>query len=324
MPSPSSTERVAAAGIPQGIGRIALGLWPIAGVSTMGVSATDAQATIEAAIDHGIDTFDSAYSYGYDGESDRVLGRVADSRRDQIVWIGKVGTHYDSDRQRRVDGSPQRLRFEAEDSLCRSGLKYFDALLLHQPDPRVPIAQSAEALKGLLERGLTRSVGVSNASIDELEDFARVVPPAFLQLPVNLVQRQSTASLRTWCVAHGVKTQAYWVLMKGLLADRIPIDHRFPPGDSRPKYAIFQNPSRQRTERLLEHLRQLAGELRCSVSQLVVAATLRQPGVDTVLLGAHRPEQIIETAGARSVILSDDHLGQIEEWLQARGDDPIY
>ena len=117
--------------------QIALGLWPIAGITTVGVSAQDAEQTVTAAIDSGITTFDTAFSYGYEGESDRILGNQIKREREQYTVIGKVGQRWNSQRERIIDGSRQSLIADAETSLGRMQVEYFDLLMLHSPDPNV-------------------------------------------------------------------------------------------------------------------------------------------------------------------------------------------
>ena len=93
---------------------VILGLWPIAGITTVGVTAEDARATIRSAIECGIRWFDTAYSYGFDGESDRLLGEAIRGDRDRYGVIGKVGQRWSADRQRVVDASPATLIRDAE------------------------------------------------------------------------------------------------------------------------------------------------------------------------------------------------------------------
>jgi aryl-alcohol dehydrogenase-like predicted oxidoreductase len=303
--------------------RIGLGLWPIAGVTTIGVEESRARQTIAAAIDAGITCFDTAFSYGLDGRSDRLLGDVARHCRDQLFIVGKAGTHYDAEGQRRIDASPERLKRETAESLRRSRLDRFDLLLLHQPDPQVPMERSAEALADLQREGLTQAIGLCNADLIQLEAFASVAIPSAVQLPFNLIQRQATAAVRQWCQDHDVRTLVYWVLMKGLLAGKIGPDHRFLEGDSRPKYSQFRGESRQRTDAFLAGLQQIAARFEITVAQLVVAATLAQPTIDIALVGAHRPEQIVETAATGSVQLDPQTLEEIEALLSMRGDEPF-
>jgi aryl-alcohol dehydrogenase-like predicted oxidoreductase len=103
--------------------------------------------------------------------------------------------------------------------------------------------------------------------------------------------------------------------MKGLLAGKLERDHRFDPADRRLTYPIFQGAAWQRSQDLLDKLRQLSLELDCTVAQLVIAWTVSQPGVTVALCGAKRPSQIEETAAAMSVSLTVETLSRIDSWL---------
>jgi aryl-alcohol dehydrogenase-like predicted oxidoreductase len=295
------------------ISPVSLGCWPMAGISSLGVEEKSSLATIEAAFAAGINHFDTAYSYGYAGESDRLLRHVLESRYDQVVIGCKVGTHYDSHRRRILDASPSRIRFETDEIRKRMALDRIDLLYLHTPDGVTPIEESAEALAELVSRGVVRHVGLSNASLDETMRFAQVVEPIVLQPPFNMLQPETLDGLRPYLESHLCGTACYWPLMKGLLAGAIQRDHVFDPGDKRLTYPIFQGEARQRAHNLLDVLRAMADELNWTVSQLVVHWTFRQPKVTTVLCGAKRPEQIIETAGAMHRSLSDAQLRVIDE-----------
>ena len=174
---------------------VVLGLWPIAGITTVGVTHEDARSTIRAAIDAGIHQFDTAYSYGFDGESDRLLGEFLGSDRDRFHVMGKVGQRWTPDGKRYVDGSPEQLTRDAEESLRRLRIEAFDVLFLHSPDPNVPIEVSFAAMVELKRRGLCRQVGVSNVTAEQLGVFQQTSECHSLQCPLNLVQPGSSAAL---------------------------------------------------------------------------------------------------------------------------------
>ncbi|MFN9915399.1 MAG: aldo/keto reductase, partial [Pirellulaceae bacterium] len=113
---------------------VAMGCWPIAGISSLGTSDAQSLATIEAAVESGINHFDTAYSYGFDGESDRLLRSALGRVRERVVIASKVGTHYDANRQRVLDASPARIRQQADAIRQRLGLDVIDLLYLHTPD----------------------------------------------------------------------------------------------------------------------------------------------------------------------------------------------
>lgn len=291
---------------------IILGLWPIAGITSGGVTRADSLATIQEAIDCGIDTFDTAYSYGFDGESDRMLGEVL--RRDanrgsRLAVIGKVGQRWTADHQRVLDASPHQLTADAEASLKRIGVERFDWLMLHAVDPNVDVRRSAAAIDLLRKRGLAMKVGICCANPHDLLRFADVCPCSAIQCPLNLFQQESLAPLIQTAADLGAESHVYWTLMKGLLAGRISRDHIFDIGDSRPKYDIFRGESRRRAHDVVDKLAALASQSNTSVSRLSIGWALSQPGVTAALVGAKRPDQIRETALA--VKLNADLLSAV-------------
>lgn len=279
--------------------RIVLGLWPLAGITTVGVTEKDARETVAHAIELGITRFDTAYSYGYDGESDRLIGQFIADDRERYHLIGKVGQRWNAARQRVVDGSPAQLVADAETSLQRIGTDYFDVLFLHSPDPNVPIQQSAEAIARLRQRGLCKAVGISNADGDTVHAFAKVTKLDAIQSPLNLVQRDSLATIIRDSYGQGRSVFVYWTLMKGLLAGKIGRDHVFPPGDSRPKYPIFQGALRASIHDALDQIQTLARQSGKTIAQLSIGWAISQPEVTAALVGARRPDQVREIAAAK-------------------------
>lgn len=277
---------------------IVLGLWPIAGVTTMGVTRSDAEATIATAIDLGVTAFDTAFSYGYDGESDKILRPFLAKDRDRFEVIGKVGQRWSSDRKRVIDGSAGTLTTDAEESLRRLGIDCFDVLMLHSPDPNVAIETSAAAIAELQRRGLCKRTGVSNVTPAQRAQFASVVRCDAIECPLNLLQRDSLDQLIPEASQDGGQVYVFWTLMKGLLAGKIKRDHVFAEGDSRPGYPIFQGAARERTHRILDQMQILGERTNRTIAELSIGWAVSQPGVTAALVGARRPTQIRETCTA--------------------------
>ena len=219
---------------------VALGCWPISGMTSLDVNETDSMATIHAAVDCGINFFDTAFGYGVHGESEILLRRALSDRRGEIVIATKGGLHWDSTGKRVLDSSPSRLQHECEQSLVRLGTDYIDLLYLHAPDGVTPIEESANALRGLLVAGKTRSVGASNLSLEQLKAFHEVCPVSAFQPAYNMLQRGIEREIVPWCAENDVSLMVYWPLLKGLLAGKLARDHQFQPSDGRAKYALFQ------------------------------------------------------------------------------------
>jgi len=319
---------------------VAFGAWPIAGLTSAGTNDEDSVATIRACFDLGINHIDTAFCYGIHGESERLVARALCTRRREMVIATKGGLHWDAEGKQAHDASPTMLRRECEESLRRLGTDYVDLYYLHAPDPKVPVAESAAALRKLMEEGKTRSVGVSNVTVAQLDQFAAVCPIAAYQPPYNMLQRQIEADTLPWCRARGVAVLVYWPLMKGLLAGKLRRDQSF-EGDSRRKYPMFQGEEYEKNLDLVEKLRAIAaggtgmspvgqvdnlphgkrqvGNLPHTVAQLVVNWTIHQPGITAALCGAKRPEQLRETALAAGWQLTPDQLARIDHALAERG-----
>ncbi len=321
---------------PVSVGPLGLGCWPLAGMTRGGVTPEAAVATVRAAVEAGITHLDTAYCYGEQGESERAIRRaiaaIGPAARDAVVIAGKCGIHWEPDdsrdppRRQVVDGRPERIRAEVEESLARLGTDRLDLLYLHAPDRTIPIEESAGELARLLEAGTARAIGLSNARLDELDRFAAVCPLSACQLHFNMLQREIEREILSWCTAHGVAMVVYWPLMKGLLAGRMQRGQVFPTSDSRHKYPMFNGEEFARNLDFVDSLRPIAAGLPIGdvdrgvpLADLVLAWTAEQPGITSVLFGATSPEQVAENARALACDLTDDARRGIAAAIAARG-----
>lgn len=297
---------------------VSLGCWPMAGVNTPGASHEGGVASVHAALDAGVTHFDTAYVYGPNGESDRILCEALSGRWSEVSVASKVGIHYE-DGQMVQDARPETIHAECDTLLTRLGVERVDLLYLHSPDPETPVAETAGAISELIASGKARSAGASNCSLEQLQEFASACPLAAVQLPYNMLQRDIEQRTRPWCREHHIAMMVYWPLMKGLLSGAYPREYVFGEGDSRKNYPMFQGEEWQKNQDFLDELRAAAGLTGISVTQLVVNWTMNQSGITSVLCGAKRPEQILESAGAMDAKLTDEQLDKIELALQRRG-----
>lgn len=297
---------------------VAMGCWPIAGITSIDVNEQDSLATLETALDVGINFFDTAYCYGYAGESEQLISRALGHRRDEIVIATKGGIHWREKKQVK-DARPETLKRQCEESLQRLGTDRVELLYLHAPDPQVPVSESAGALNELRESGKARCIGVSNFTVEQLEAFQQECPLAAYQPHYNMLQREIEAEQLPWCRAHNVSVMVYWPLMKGMLAGKLARDHQFDARDGRQKYPIFQGEEWIKNHEFLDRLRPIAQEAGRTLPQLVINWTLQQPGITAALCGAKRPEQIRENAGGMGWNLTSEQMKQIDAAIAARG-----
>ncbi len=275
---------------------VALGCWPIAGMTSLGVNDADSRATIAACLEAGINFLDTAYNYGPTGESERLIAAALGRQREQMIIATKGGLHWGPNGERIHDARPETLKSECDESLRRLGTDRVELLYLHAPDPQVPIADSAGALAELLAAGKTRSVGASNVSLEQLQQFAAACPVTACQPKYNMLQREIEEDIVPWCVAQQVSLVVYWPLMKGLLAGKLPRDHHFDPADGRAKYPMFQGEEWHKNQDLVDALRVIGSDAGKSVAEVVINWTIHRPGITTALCGAKRPDQLRDNA----------------------------
>lgn len=291
---------------------IALGCWPIAGMTSLHVNDDDSLKTIAAAIDNGINFLDTAYCYGADGESERLIGGAIAGRRDEVVIASKAGIHWDADLNQVNDARPERIIQECNESLQRMKIDVIDLYYLHSPDPKVPLSKVAEAFCELVQQGKIRTVGASNFNIDQLKEFHAICPLSAVQKKYNMLQREIESDILPWCIENQISVFNYWPLMKGLLAGQIRRGHQFSPDDKRLKYEVFRGEAFESAQKLLDVLDQIAVEVEKTVAQVVVNWTMNRPGITASLCGAKRAWQIIETIGAAGWELSDTQCQRID------------
>ncbi len=298
---------------------LALGCWPIAGITSIDVTEAASRATIAAAFDAGINFFDTAYCYGYHGESERMVGEMLRPHRGHVVIATKGGIEWNVEKKQVRDGRPATIHRHCDESLRRLGVDVIDLYYLHAPDPNTPVEVTATAYRQLLDAGKIRSVGLSNATTAQLAAFHAVCPLSAFQPHYNMLQREIETDQLPWCVQNHVSTMVYWPLMKGLLAGKLPREHVFDERDGRRKYPMFQGEEWKKNQDFLDELRPIAKETGHSIAQVVLNWTIQQPGITVALCGAKRPDQILDNAGGQTWQLTAAQLARIDAAITVRG-----
>jgi aryl-alcohol dehydrogenase-like predicted oxidoreductase len=280
----------------------------------------DSVATIQRALDLGINWIDTAKGYGH-GHSEEVVGRAIAGRRDQVTIATKCGILW------KEDGSdiygclePASLRAEVESSLRRLRVEAIDLLQIHWPLPDTDIEAGWGAIADLVRAGKVRYAGVSNFSVAQLERIRPIFPVASLQPPYSLLHRDVEADLLGYCAAHGIGVIVYGPMAAGLLTGRFTRERAaaLPADDWRHGAGDFQEPQLSANLAFVNGLRPIAQRLGTTVANLAIAWTLRRPEVTGAIVGARRPAQIEETIGAAMVALSPGDEAEIGKLLDER------
>ncbi|MGA2707939.1 MAG: aldo/keto reductase [Steroidobacteraceae bacterium] len=303
------------------VSRVALGTWAMGGWMWGGTDQRDAVATIRAALRQGINLIDTAPVYGF-GISEEIVGAALAGMRKQAVITTKTGLEWRDGKIYR-NASRARILQEVDDSLRRLRTDYIDIYLVHWPDPLVPVEETAEAMRSLYEQGKIRAIGVSNFSVEQMEQFRKVAPLHVLEPPYNLFERAIESEILPYCRANGIATFGYGALCRGLLSGRMRPDTAFEGDDLRRIDPKFQA---RRFAQYLEAVRQLdelaKRRFHRRVIQLAVRWMLDQ-GIGVALWGGRHPEQLEAALGVAGWSLDAAYRDQIDKIVNATVTDPV-
>jgi aryl-alcohol dehydrogenase-like predicted oxidoreductase len=316
-------ERAGIPGTSLEVSRVAIGTWAIGGWMWGGTDETESVATIRAALDHGINVVDTAPVYGF-GRSEEIVGKaIAEGRlRSRVVIATKVGLEW-RDGQVFRNASRQRVFHEIEESLRRLRTDHIDIYQVHWPDPRVEVEETAEAMNDLFRQGTIRAIGVSNFSVDQMEQFRRVAPIHVLQPPYNLFERGIEADLLPYCRKNNIATFGYGALCRGLLSGRMRPDTQFDGDDLRRTDPKFQHPRFAQYLAAVERLDRLAQQrFGKRVIHLAIRWMLDQ-GITTALWGARHPGQLQPVDEVSGWSLDAPTKAEIDRILRETITDPI-
>ncbi len=306
------------------ISRIGLGTWAIGGSEWGAVPEDAAIATCLNAVARGINLIDTAPIYGH-GRAEEIVGKAmrAHGKREAFFIATKAGLEW-NERGVFANSTAPRLRRELEDSLRRLGTDSIDLYQIHWPDMRTPIAETAALLAEFQREGKVRALGVSNFSVEQMEEFRRVTPLASDQPPYNLFERQIDDAILPWCAANGVAVLTYSSLCRSLLGGRVQRGMTFDAGDIRSVDPKFQEP---RFSQYMSAVEQLAAFARAhygkSVLELAARWVLDRPGISVALWGAKRPDQLDAVAGVMGWKLDAAAMAEIDRIVVEAVTDPV-
>src|SRR6202044_2438729 len=194
------------------VSRVALGTWAMGGWMWGGTDMRESVATIHAALSQGINLIDTAPVYGF-GVSEEIVGAALEGARSQAVIATKTGGEWRDGKVYR-NASRARIMQEVDDSLRRLHTDYIDIYQVHWPDPLVPMEETAQAMRELLEAGKIRTVGTSNFSPQQMEGFASVAPMHTCQSLYNLFEKQIDRDVLPYTRENNISTVVYGPLCR--------------------------------------------------------------------------------------------------------------
>jgi aryl-alcohol dehydrogenase-like predicted oxidoreductase len=300
---------------------VGLGTWAIGGWMWGGTDETESIAAIRAAIDAGVTLIDTAPAYGL-GRSEEIVGKAIVGRRDAVVLATKCGLVWHTDRGRHFfdqDGrpvhrylGPESIRHEVDESLRRLGTDRIDLYITHWQDPTTPVAETMAALEELKRAGKIRAIGASNVSAADIEAYVAAGRLDAIQEQFSMVHRDIEAELVPLCARHGASILSYSSLALGLLTGRIDPERVFEGDDLRIGDPRFSAANRANAVAFADEMRPIAEAHGASAAELVIAWTIRQPGIAFALCGARNRDQARDNARAGALDLGAGDLDRID------------
>ena len=303
------------------VSEVALGSWLTYGGATEDEAA---RACIEKAYDLGINFFDTANVYAR-GKSEEVVGKaLAAYARDSYFLATKV--YFPMGDGPNDRGLSRKHIFEqCHLSLKRLGTDYIDLYQCHRYDSETPLEETLVALDDLARQGKILYAGVSEWSADQIGqamDYVRSAglhPIASNQPYYNMIGRGIEKEVIPLCEREGIGQVVFSPLAQGILTGKYKPGQALPEGSraADPGQNMFMNGGKLDDDVLVkvEKLGEIASGAGLSMAQLALAWCLRQKNVSSVIIGASRPAQVEDNAGASGKTLSDDVLAVIDETL---------
>lgn len=304
---------------------VSLGLWQNFGYNN---SFDQMEAMCHTAFDLGITHFDLANNYGnpYNGSAEENFGLVLDrgmrNYRDELCISTKAGYDMWKGPYGDRNGSRKYLISSLDQSLKRMKLDYVDVFYHHIFDPNTPLEETASALDHLVRQGKALYIGISNYNREQTADIMKI----FHELRTPFVLNQPSYSmLNRWiednkldeyAIQEGFGLAVFSPLYQGFLTDRylngVPSDSRVGKGSTRISQQLTESMVKK-----LNALNEVAKGRNQKLSQMALSWVLRNGRVTTVLIGASKPEQIVEnTEAAFHTQFTEQELNQIETVLR--------
>ena len=280
------------------------------------LDAAATQKVVDAAIDSGIDFFDTADTYG-GTKSEQFLGAALGSRRPRVTIATKFGMKIDEQRR---GAHPDYVKRAVDDSLRRLGTDYIDLYQLHTPDESVPVGETLGALNEIVMAGKVREIGCSNFTSAQLDEASSATAPkaarfVSVQNEYSLFHREPERGVLETCERLGMSFLPYFPLANGMLTGKYRKGQPAPPGSrigSGWHDELLTEANLDKVEKLIA----FAESRGHTLLELAFSWLLSRPMVASVIAGATRPEQVRSNASAGSWILSEDELTEVDRISQ--------
>ncbi len=291
------------------------------GLGCMGLSefygpATEKSAAVKllhAAIDLGVEHFDTAEMYGM-GANESLLGDAFHDRRDKVFIATKFGPMRDPETgvPTGIDGSRANCRRAVEGSLSRLQTEVIDLYYLHRVDPATPIEETVAAMAELVIEGKVRGIGLSEASADSIRRAAKIHPIAAVQSEYSIFSRDIEVEVIPACIEVGASLVAYSPLGRGMLSGRFIEEATLTDGDFRGMTPRYQGDAYPANLALVGEIETIAAKYDCQSAQVALAWVLGRGEHIMTIPGTSKLENLKTNLGGYDVVLAEEDLQSLD------------
>jgi aryl-alcohol dehydrogenase-like predicted oxidoreductase len=299
---------------PFNVSAIAMGCMSLSYAYGVPPPSEQGERVLQAALDAGITHFDTAALYGY-GANEELVGRVLKPHRQKIMLASKggmAGVTFPDGIKRVIDGRPEAIRQNCEDSLRRLQTDVIDLYYLHRFDKKLPIEESVGELSRLVEAGKVRTIGLSEVSATTLRRAHAVHPISALQTEYSLWTRNPEIAVLKACRELGVAFVAFSPVARAFLSGKLLDVATLDAKDIRHGMPRFEPANYAANLRLLPAYLAVAKEAGCTPAQLALAWLLHKAPYIIPLFGTTSLEHLSENVAAADVKLSPAIMAKLE------------
>jgi len=308
----ASPERVPLGATAETISRVAFGCAAIGGHDYGAVDDEESIDAIRAALEVGIDCFDTADVYGL-GHAEEVLGRALEGQRHRAFLATKVGIAFDTSGRTRRDASPQWIKRAVDSSLRRLRTDFIDLYQLHWPDPSRPLDEALDTMMALRRAGKARHLGVCNLSPSMVLEAARTTRFETIQVSYNVADWFDAEALRPVAEKHQLTVLTYNSLAQGLLTGKYGRESRFSGTDRRQRSGYFRGEKHETMLAAAARIRAVASSRGRTCAQVAVRWILDSWARSSAVVGIKHAAQAFEFGGTFGWRLASPELEVLRE-----------
>ncbi len=297
------------------VSALCMGGCPLGGYGWGDVSRQNLIDAVRAALDNGINFFDTADTYGL-GESERTLAEALGADSYKAIITTKFGVRVENGKTF-YDNSREYIFQAVEASLKRLNRDYIDLYQVHYRDGKTPLADVAESLETLKQQGKIRYYGLSNIHKEDMEELKQFKENPFVsfQDEYSLACRKNENDMFTFRDNFNMTPFTWGSLGQGILSGKYDKNCKFESNDRRSRdiYINFHGEKLLKNLEIVEVLKEIAAGIGKSVSSVAIRWILDYLKDSVVIVGAKTPKQVLQNAESLSFSLTAEQIDKLEE-----------